>query len=157
MTGTKQIVFVVGDGEYGMDLRYVNAIETLNNVVAVPNAANHILGIINLRGDVLPVYSLRTKFGLQEKEADSQTKIIITKSKGVSIAFKVDEVKEIVDIEEEQLSEFPGMAKSEETAYADKVAKIDGRLVLLINQDALLKEEEGQAISQFVSAASENM
>ena len=61
---TQQIIFRVNEGEYGLDVSQVNAIETLTDVVPVPNAANHILGIMNLRGDVLPVYSLRTKFGL---------------------------------------------------------------------------------------------
>lgn len=157
MTGTQQIIFKVGEGEYGMDVSHVNAIESLSNVVAVPNAAHHILGIINLRGEVLPVYSLRTKFGLEEKPADEQTKVIVTRSNGVTIAFKVDVVKEIIDITEEMLSPFPEMARSEETAYADKVANIDGRLVVLIDQDALLRAEESEAISEFVNSAAETM
>lgn len=153
---TQQIIFKVGNGEYGMDVSQVNAIESLNNVVAVPNAANHILGIINLRGEVLPVYSLRTKFGMEEEPVGAATKIIVTRSNGVAIAFKVDEVKEIAELNDAQLSPFPDMARSAETAYADRVAHLENRLILLINQNALLHEEESAAISEFVSKAAEN-
>ncbi len=148
----QQVIFRVNDGEYGLDVSQVNAIETLTDVVPVPNAANHILGIMNLRGDVLPVYSLRTKFGLQEIPNTEQTKIIVTKSNGVTIAFKVDEVKEIMECEDAKLIDFPSIARGPETAYVDRVANHNGRLVLLLNQDRLLKESEAEAISQLVNA-----
>ena len=148
---TQQVIFRVNEGEYGLDVSQVNAIETLSDVVPVPNAANHILGIMNLRGEVLPVYSLRTKFSLQEIPVNEQTKIIVTKSNGVTIAFKVDEVKEIIECEEAKLADFPSIARTQETAYVDKVVNHNGRLILLLNQDKLLKENEAEAISQLVS------
>lgn len=151
MAATQQIIFKVNGGEYGLDVSQVNAIETLNDVVPVPNAANHILGIMNLRGDVLPVYSLRTKFGLEEVPVNEQTKIIVTKSNGVTIAFKVDEVNEIIECSDDKLAEFPSIARTLETAYVDMVANHNGRLILLLNQDRLVLEDEAKAISQLVS------
>ena len=148
---TQQIIFRVNEGEYGLDVSQVNAIETLSDVVPVPNAASHILGIMNLRGDVLPVYSLRTKFGLSEVPVDEQTKVIITKSNDVTIAFKVDEVKEIIECDDAKLTDFPSIARSQETAYVERVANHNGRLILLLDQDKLLKESEAEAISQLVS------
>ena len=148
---TQQIIFRVNEGEYGLDVSHVNAIETLSDVVPVPNAADHILGIMNLRGDVLPVYSLRTKFGLQEIPVNEQTKIIVTKSNGVTIAFKVDEVKEIIECDDAKLTDFPSIARTQETAYVDRVANHNGRLILLLNQDRLLKEGEAEAISQLMT------
>lgn len=149
---TQQVIFKVNDGEYGLDVSQVNAIETLTDVVSVPNAANHILGIMNLRGEVLPVFSLRTKFGFNEVEVDAQTKIIVTISNGVKIAFKVDEVKEIIECQENELVEFPSIARSQDTAYVDKVANQNGHLILLLDQDKLLREEEAEAISQMVKS-----
>lgn len=151
MAATQQIIFKVNGGEYGLDVSQVNAIETLNDVVSVPNAANHILGIMNLRGDVLPVYSLRTKFGLEEVPVNEQTKIIVTKSNGVTIAFKVDEVNEIIECSDDKLAEFPSIARTLETAYVDMVANHNGRLILLLNQDRLVQEDEAKAISQLIS------
>ena len=151
MQATQQIIFKVQDGEYGFDVSTVNAIETLNNVVAVPNVEHHILGIINLRGEVLPIYSLRRKFGLEEIPVNDQTKIIVTTSNGVTIAFKVDEVKEIIDCTIDKLSQFPVIARTSETDYVDMVANHNGRLILLLNQDKILAKQEAEAISDFVS------
>lgn len=151
MQATQQIIFKVQDGEYGFDVSTVNAIETLNNVVGVPNVEHHILGIINLRGEVLPIYSLRRKFGLEEIPVNDQTKIIVTTSNGVTIAFKVDEVKEIIDCTVEKLSQFPTIARTNETDYVDMVANHNGRLILLLNQDKILAKNEATAISEFVS------
>ena len=151
MQATQQIIFKVQDGEYGFDVSTVNAIETLNNVVAVPNVEHHILGIINLRGEVLPIYSLRRKFGLEEVPVNDQTKIIVTTSNGVTIAFKVDEVKEIIDCTVDKLSQFPSIARTSETDYVDMVANHNGRLILLLNQDKILAKNEAEAISEFVS------
>lgn len=148
---TQQIIFRVNEGEYGLDVSQVNAIETLTDVVPVPNAANHILGIMNLRGEVLPVFSLRTKFGLQEVPVSEQTKVIITASNGVTIAFKVDEVKEIIECDDAKLTDFPSIARTQDTAYVDRVANHNGRLILLLDQDKLLKDDEAAAISQMVS------
>ena len=151
MQATQQIIFKVENGEYGFDVSTVNAIETLNNVVAVPNTASHILGIINLRGDVLPIYSLRMKFNLPEIPVNEQTKIIVTTSNGVTIAFKVDEVKEIIDCTIDKLSQFPTIARTSETDYVDMVANHNGRLILLLNQNKILGRSEVEAISEFVS------
>ena len=148
---TQQVIFKVNEGEYGLDVSQVNAIETLTNVVPVPNAATHIIGIMNLRGDVLPVFSLRTKFSLPEVPVNEHTKIIVTKSNGVTIAFKVDEVKEIIECDESKLSEFPSIARTRATAYVDKVANHNGRLILLLDQDKLLGAEEVNAIYEMIS------
>ena len=148
---TQQVIFKVNEGEYGLDVAQVNAIETLTNVVPVPNAATHIIGIMNLRGEVLPIFSLRTKFSLPEVPVNEHTKIIVTKSNGVTIAFKVDEVKEIIECDESKLSEFPSIARTQDTAYVDKVANHNGRLILLLDQDKLLGAEETEAIYEMIS------
>ena len=153
MAEIQQIIFSVGDGEYGMDVSHVIAIETLTKVVFVPNAANHILGIVNLRGEALPIYSLRSKFGLPELPLDENTKIIVTKSNNVTIAFKVDIVKEIVDCEPEMMSEFPDVARGPQTAYVDKIVNKAGRLFLMLDQNKLVAKEESEAISQFINDA----
>ncbi|MCR5155017.1 MAG: chemotaxis protein CheW [Lachnospiraceae bacterium] len=150
MALTQQVVFGVGDGEYGIDVSKVSAIEALTNVVTIPNAASHILGIMNLRGEVLPVYSLRRKFGLEEKPVDVETKIIVTKSRGVSIAFKVDGVKEILDCNDDMLQDFPDLARGDGSEYLEKVATVKSRLILLINEDKLIEEDEAKALTKLV-------
>lgn len=151
--GMQHVIFNVGNGEYGLDVSQVNAIETLSNVVPVPNAASHVLGIMNLRGDVLPVYSLRIKFGLPEEPVNDQTKIIVTVSNGVTVAYKVDAVKEIIECSPENTEEFPSIVRNADTAYVDSVVNHHGRLILLLNHDRMLKDEEAQNLAGIVSEA----
>lgn len=151
--GMQHVIFNVGNGEYGLDVSQVNAIETLSNVVPVPNAASHVLGIMNLRGDVLPVYSLRIKFGLPEEPVNDQTKIIVTVSNGVTVAYKVDAVKEIIECTPENKEEFPSIVRNAETAYVDSVVNHQGRLILLLNHDRMLKDEEAKNLAELVNDA----
>ncbi|WP_066712050.1 chemotaxis protein CheW [Clostridium sp. Marseille-P299] len=149
MEATKQVIFKLGDEEYGFDIMLVNAIETYTGVVPVPNAPEYILGILNLRGDVIPVYSLRVKFGLP-KQGSNGSQLIVTRSKGMLIGFQVDFVHEIVEIGEKQLSEVPVIVKSEKTAYSKAVANIGGRMVILLDHDGILNAAEHNSITALV-------
>ena len=86
MATSKQVIFKVGTEEYGSDIQLVSAIESYGGVVPVPNAPSYILGILNLRGEVIPVFSLRKKFGLPESEVDDKTLLLITKYQNMKIS-----------------------------------------------------------------------
>src|SRR5574344_1015018 len=110
MESIKQIVFELGGEYYSIEISKVQGIEPRQNIIRVPNAPNCIMGIINLRGDVIPVYSLRKKFGNNGREADEE-KLIITRSQDVVIAFQVDSVSEIIEIENSKMFEPPVIIK----------------------------------------------
>ena len=149
---TKQYIVVqIGNEKYGIDINFIDNIVRMQKITRVPKVQSYFKGIINLRGEVLPIYSLRRKFGLEEIPVNDQTKIIVTTSNGVTIAFKVDEVKEIIDCTVDKLSQFPVIARTRETDYVDMVANHNGRLILLLNQDKILAKQEAEAISDFVS------
>ncbi len=148
---TKQVIFTLGDEEYGLDIMLVNAIEKYTDMVRIPNAPSYISGIINLRGDVIPVFSLRRKFGLPDKEIDDNSKLIVTKSKGILMAYEVDAVKEIIEIGSEYLSETPVIVKSSNTAYIKCVANIKGRMILLLDHDGILSAKEKENIENLIS------
>ncbi|BCN29657.1 chemotaxis protein CheW [Anaeromicropila herbilytica] len=150
MNETKQVIFKLDDEEYGLDIMNVNAIEKYTNIVRVPNASKFIQGIINLRGDVIPVYSLRTKFGLQSKKTNEDTKLIITKSNEMLIAFEVDSVAEILEIENENISAAPSIVKSVDTAYIDKVANLEGRMIILLDLGRILSDSEKDSIEKML-------
>ncbi len=147
---TKQVIFKLGNEEYGLDIMLVNAIEKYMDLVRIPNAPSYIRGIINLRGDVIPVYSLRKKFGLNEKEVDSNTKLIVTKSQGILMAYEVDEVKEIIEIPYNNISETPIIVKSEDTAYIHSVANINGRMLILLDHNGIISSSEKNHIEKLV-------
>ena len=147
----KQVIFTLGKEEYGLDIMLVNAIQKYTDIVPIPNAPSYVRGIINLRGDVIPVYSLRRKFGLGDKEIDENSKLIITKSDNILLAYEVDEVKEIMEIEAGNISEIPVIVKSNDTAYIKCVANINGRMILLLDHDGLLSSKEKENIENLMS------
>ena len=150
MNDTKQVIFKVGGEEYGLDIMLVNAIEKYTNVIKVPNSPECIKGIINLRGDVIPVFSLRKKFGLPEIPVTENTKLIVTKSKGLLLAYEVDVVQEIVEISGDKISEAPVIVKSDETNYIGSVANIDGHLIILLDQDGIISASEKEKIQEII-------
>ena len=99
----KPVVFLLGKEMYGVDINLVQSIEKDLNVVPVPNSQSYIKGIVNMRNEVIPVYSLARKFG-KEQEATAESTIIIS-SGGLKLALEVDEVLEINDIVEKLLSD----------------------------------------------------
>jgi len=142
----KQILFKIGNGIYGIDVYSVMGIEKNMDVMCVPNAPQCIEGIINLRGDVIPVFSLREKFNLDPSVKFDTTEMIIAKAHGMTIALEVDEVKEIVEIEDTQTSSVPKIIKNEHTQYIKSVAEIDNKLVLEINLDGILDEAQKEGV-----------
>ena len=149
---TKQVIFKLGNEEYGLDIMLVNAIEKYMDLVPIPNAPTYIRGIINLRGEVIPVYSLRKKFGLSEKDADSNTKLIVTKSQGILMAYEVDEVKEILEIPYSNISETPVIVKNEDTAYIQSVANINGRMLILLDHNGIISSTEKNHIEKLIQS-----
>jgi len=143
---TKQVIFALGNEEYGLDIMIVNAIEKYTDIVRVPNGPECIKGIINLRGDVIPVYSLRKKFGLEEKAIDENTKLVITKSNNIMMAYEVDAVKEIIEIPDESISETPVIVKSRNTTYIKSIANLNGRMIILLDHNGILTDKEQENI-----------
>lgn len=138
----RDVIFLVGKEEYGLDVQVVTAIEPMMDIVPVPNAPACVLGLMNLRGEVIPVYSLRKRFGMEEATDAAKNKLIVALYDGKSIAFKVDEVMEMQDFEDSTISDTPVIAKSARTAYVRAVANKQGKLVLLLNPAGMYEGDE---------------
>lgn len=138
----RDIIFRIGGEEYGMDVQIVTAIEPMMDVVPVPNAPACVMGLMNLRGEVIPVYSLRKRFTLEEYDDSAKNKLIVAQYGGKLIAFKVDEVLEMHDFEAEDISETPVIARNERTSYVRAVAKKQGKLVLLLDPAGMYEGDE---------------
>lgn len=138
----RDIIFLVGKEEYGLDVTFVTAIEPMTDIVPVPNAPACVLGLMNLRGEVIPVYSLRKRFGMEEQDDAAKNKLIVARYDEKSIAFKVDEVMEMQDFEDSAISDTPIIAKSARTTYVRAVANKQGKLVLLLNPAGMYEGDE---------------
>lgn len=144
--GTNSIQYIVvkfGDEQYGIDIKYVDNIVRLQKITRVPKAQSFFNGVINLRGEIIPVMSLRLKFGLEQDEFTSATRIIIIKLEAqATIGIIVDEVKEVVTLNEEEIDKPSYSENDEKAAYLFGVGKHGGSLISLLNIAGVIVEKE---------------
>lgn len=141
-----QIVsFKVNDEEYGVDILKVREINRTIAVTRVPNAPEHIDGVINLRGKVIPVIDLRTRFGLPRKSHDNNTRIIVVELDGRILGFVVDSVQKVLRLDSAFTESAPGVVNSTQAQYIRGVAKHEDRLIILLNIEGLLSAELDEA------------
>ena len=148
----KVVVCNLGNQLYGIDINNVRGIEKEQEIVTVPNSANYIKGIMNLRGDVIPVYSLRKKFGMPEATTDD-IQYIIVYTNGTLLALEVDNVDEIHNIEDNDVHVVPSIVTNADTRYFDKVLKTNRGLIITIDIDKLLSDDELSQIEQIKDLA----
>ena len=129
MEENKLIVFNVGEEFYGIDIKKVMGIEKKQEIITVPNTPDCIKGIINLRGDVIPIYSFRTKFNKEELSGDDEGMLIITKTGDITIGFEVDQVAQIMDITGKKVEKPPIIIVSDATNYIDKIVEVSNSTV----------------------------
>ena len=95
------VSFKIGDEEFAVDILKVQEINRMIEVTRVPNAPEHIDGVINLRGKVIPIIDLRSRFGMARKEKDKNTRIVVVEVSGKIVGFVVDAVREVLRIPKE--------------------------------------------------------
>ena len=148
------VVFKLNEERYGVDINYVNGIEREQTVIRVPNTSSTIKGIINLRGEVIPVINLKAKFGAPYEDKDKTELIIVNLEKG-RLALEVDGVDEIHNIDAENIVDMPLIAKGEGVEYFDRIAKVNGKLIIMINPQKLLSEKEADNVELLAENSAE--
>lgn len=133
-----QIVgFMLGEEEYGVDILSVNEILKMTKITRVPKSSEYVKGVINLRGNVVPILNVRKKFKGEEKIVDDTTRIIILTVNENRFGIIVDNVTEVIRIKEEDIEE-PNLIDSIDKKYVDGVGKYNGRLLILLKLDQIL-------------------
>lgn len=147
----KVMFFTVGSQIYGLDVDRTQGIEKAAQYLQVPNTVKHIMGIMTLRGEVIPVYSLRTKFGIEQPPITKETQLIIGKlSGGINIALAVDGIKEISEMEDSAFSRTPALLQNGDTGYIEKVIQTEKMLAIMIGLEGLLTKEEKKKLKEFI-------
>lgn len=138
----KQFIVVKLDGEqYGIEIGYVDNIVRFQKPTRVPKTQPYFIGVINLRGEIVPVMSLRLKFDLDMKEHTSATRIIIIKTEqNAKLGIVVDEVREVVTLSEEDIEKTSFDSGKEEPSSLIGVGKYGDTLISLLNIASLLNE-----------------
>ena len=152
----KPVIFRLGNQQFGVDINLVQSIEREINIVRVPNAMEYISGIVNLRGEVIPAFSLRKKFGTDDAVGSigEDSTIIVNIPGVVKLALEVDDVLEIGDIDANGIVPMPALARTDDTAYLDRVANVNGELVILLDVEKLLTQSEAESVKKFTEEMS---
>ena len=141
---TKQYITInIGSEQYGINIKYVDNIVRMQKITRVPKAQDYFVGVINLRGEILPVMSLRRKFELEDDVYTNNTRIIIIKleQQGM-VGLIVDSVKEVVNLDDSSIEKANLSLAEGGQAYISAVGKIGNGLISLLNLQAVIIEKE---------------
>lgn len=138
---TQFIVIKIGNEQYGINIAYIDNIVRMTHITRVPKAAPYIKGVINLRGIVIPVMSLRIKMGLPQDEYTKATRIIILKlEQHGTVGVVVDEVKEVVALDNSQIEKVATDAQADHVNYVQNVGKCGDELISILDLNAVAAE-----------------
>jgi len=147
INGILQLVtFTLGQEEYAVDILKVQEINRMKEITRVPNSPSYVEGVINLRGKVIPVVDLRKKFDLVEKENDEQSRIMIMDIQGITMGLVVDSVSEVLRIPSNTVEPTPPMASNISAEFIKGIAKLEDRLIILLDMDRLLGKTDETAM-----------
>lgn len=136
----KFAIFKIGDEDFGVSINRVVEILKSQKIYSLPELPDFLSGVINVRGDVVPLLDLRLRFGMHASE--KKGRIIIVRSEGEKIGLQVDEIDEIISLAAEDLIAPPSIFKGLKTEYLKGLGKKEGRIIILLNLDRLLTSEE---------------
>lgn len=138
------ITFQLAEEEYGIDILKVEEIQRMKEITLtrVPQAEEYIEGIVNLRGNVIPVVDLRKRFVLGEKKMDKQTRIIVVSINGRSLGFLVDRVNEVIDVEKDSIDDPPQEIVKIDSSFIQGIVRYDERLVILLDIENIVTSFE---------------
>lgn len=141
------LTFTLNGIDYGIPLKDVESIEINKDVMKVPTAPSHIIGIIRLHGEIVPVFSLSSRFGVAEGRIES---LVVANVDGMKIGLEVEKVKEIVEVENRQVLPMPSLMNGVKNCFSD-VASRQKQLFVLLDVASLVSMEEEQEIRQLIS------
>lgn len=136
------VSFKIDEAEFGVDILAVQEINRMMQITHVPNSPDFVEGVINLRGKVIPVIDLRMKLGMEKREHDGSTRIIVVELSNRTTGFIVDMVKEVLRIPESITEPPPDIISGIESKYITKIGKLEDRLLILLDLEKILSTEE---------------
>ncbi len=145
------VVFELGDESYGVDISRVQDINRMQEITEIPHAPESVVGVINLRGRVIPVIDLRKRFGLPEALHTKDTRIVVVHLDGNLIGVIVDAVSQVLRIPADIVEPPSPVLAGVDSRYLRGIAKLDDRLVILLDLDFVLSRREQEAISEVLA------
>ncbi len=140
------VSFNIGQEEFGLGIQSIQEINRMVDITRVPNSPEFVSGVINLRGKVIPIINLRKRFGFPPKESDRNTRIIVVELGTMVVGFVVDAVSEVLRIPKNITEPPPPIVAGIGSEYITAVAKLENRLLILLDLERILLEKEKQQL-----------
>ena len=140
-TAVQYIVVRIGNEQYGINIKYIDNIVRNQKITRVPKTQTYYKGVINLRGEIIPVMSIRLKLGLEDDEFTDKTRIIIVKIEGATIGVIVDQVREVVTLDDDNTEKIARTSRDDAASgYISSIGKSKGELISLLDIVGLIVE-----------------
>ena len=136
------VTFRLENEKYGINVMQVQEVLRVTEIAPVPGAPSYVLGIINLRGNVVTVIDTRNRFGLSPSEPDDSSRVVIIESDEQVVGIMVDSVAEVVDLNSSDIETAPNVGTEESAKFIQGVASHDNELLILVDLNKLLSDEE---------------
>ena len=150
------VTFLLNGEEFGVNIMNVQEVIRVGSITHVPNSLNYIKGVFNLRGTILPVMDLRKRLGFPEAEPSRQQRVIVVEFSGNRIGFLVDQVKGVFTLPVSQIEASPSIQNVTVAQFISGLAKMDDRLIILLDLARLLSKEEKQEVAKIMEEEVEN-
>lgn len=148
MSQTQQYVIFKLEGEnYGIPIEYVKTIEKMTEMTRVPNAPEYLAGVINLRGEVVPIINMRKRFNLPEPDEVEEIRTIILELEEISVGMIVDSSSEVLSIEDSAIDQTISLDAAVQDEHIRGIGKIDERMIILLNLYKVLQIEDSEKLS----------
>jgi len=142
----RYLTFRVGDEVYGIEIAYVTEIVGMQKITEVPDMPNFVRGVINLRGQVIPVIDVRARFHMEDRTYDDRTCVVVIQLNETSIGLVVDTVNEVMDIPADQVSPPPKLGQGEGNRYIRGMGKVGDEVKILLDAGKLLFDNELESL-----------
>lgn len=139
MLENKYVTFKLEDEYFGISIDNVISIEKVEETTRIPNGPDYLIGVINLRGEVIPLIDLRKKLNMLPKEIDTSSRIIIIKYDEVFIGLLVDSSSEVLDISKTSIDNPPTTMDNNSLNYIEGIGKVDGRVIILLDLSKIIE------------------
>ena len=144
----RYLTFFLGEEQYGIAIDRIKEIIAIMKVTNVPKTPEYMRGVINLRGSIIPVVDTRLRFGMETKEEDMHTAIVIVEVDKVNIGFIVDRVEEVASIDSANMSDPPKFGNNIDTDFICSMAQMDENVVMILDVLKLFEADELISLEQ---------
>lgn len=132
------VTFKLGNNEYAIDIMQAKEIIKMEKITLIPNAPDYVEGVINLRGNIIPIVDLKKRFNLDENEGEKNTGIIIVKIDDVDMGIIIDAISKVVSIATSNIQPPPPMLSGIGQKYIKGVAKLEDKLLVVLDLEKLI-------------------